>query len=287
MAFLLSLVVYIGITVSQHTKRQTNHFIDQSSWSFQPPHSHRISRQRVNFSLCDITWQRPPVRQRVFHTIAFAAGTDKVTTHQYQHVYQRFLGPMSGEQGAGVLFIEIGFAAGASARAFRGFMPNADLHEIEVGCAQPRRPQYNDWIYDAPMFAVMRAEGRLHCGSGADAQFMLPLLKQFGRAPHIVIDDGGHSAAEMIGSFMLLFPRLAPCGLFFMEDLAESYRVGNAGFHNQVLRPLMDALHYDRDDPATYMLGEVMPEITSRLRAITCAKHICVFERNDAPPTHE
>jgi hypothetical protein len=221
--------------------------------------------------------------QRDFFTIARAAGTDKVTAHQYQHVYQRFLGPLSLDNTTDFLMIEIGFAGGASAQAFRTFLPRADLHEIEIGCVKPRTPVFNDWIYDAPLFRKMRSEGRLHCGNGADETFMLPLLQTLGRAPRIVVDDGGHSAEEMIGSFTLLFPRLAACGLFFMEDLAESYRVGETGFHNVILRPLLDAVHYDANDWAVDHLQR-LPELAHWLRAIHCAKHICVFERNDRAP---
>ena len=239
-------------------------------------------------SLCD-NWRLASSTtspQRDFYEIARRAGTDKVTTHQYQHVYQRFLGPLSHDDTPEFLMIEIGFAGGSSARAFREFLPRGELHEIEVGCVRPKTPHYNDWIYEAPLFSIMRKEGRLHCGSGASRDFMLALLAKLDRAPAVVIDDGGHSAEEMIGSFNLLFPRLAPCGLFFMEDLQESYRVGERdGFHVKVLRPALEALHYAADDAAVRGLrGNMSTAIVSRLRAVHCAQHICVFERNDAPP---
>jgi hypothetical protein len=239
----------------------------------------------VHCFLCDSWRAQFYSRQRDFYEIARRAGTDKVTTHQYQHVYQRFLGPLSHDETDEFLMIEIGFAGGASARAFREFLPRGELHEVEVGCVRPRTPHYNDWIYDAPLFSVMRKEGRLHCGSGASRDFMLALLDKLRRTPAVVIDDGGHSAEEMIGSFNVLFPRLAACGLFFMEDLQESYRVGAHGFHNKVMRPALDAVHYAADDNAVNRLrGNMSSNIVTRLRSVHCAQHICVFERNDEPP---
>lgn len=235
-------------------------------------------------SLCENWRVHVSTKQRDFYEIARRTGTDKVTTHHYQHIYQRFLGPLSHDDAQPFLMIEIGFAGGASARAFREFLPRGELHEIEVACVRPKTPHYNDWIYDAPLFSIMRREGRLHCGSGASRDFVLTLLQKLGRAPDVVIDDGGHSAEEMIGSFNLLFPRLAPCGLFFMEDLQESYRVGERdGFHVKVLRPALEAIHYTADDTAVNKLrGNMSTNIVTRLRGVHCEQHICVFERNDA-----
>jgi hypothetical protein len=86
-----------------------------------------------------------------------------------QHIYQRFLGPLSRDDTAPFLMIEIGFAAGWSAAAFREFLPRGELHEVEIGCVKEKAAaNKNEWIYNAPMFSVMRTEGRLHCGSGAD-----------------------------------------------------------------------------------------------------------------------
>lgn len=98
--------------------------------------------------------------------------------------------------------------------------------QIEVGCASARSEK-NAWILDAPLFSVMRAEGRLvrlrretrrppraiiaargsfqHCGSGADASFATSVLRKIARNPLVVIDDGGHSAEEMIGRWFSVF----------------------------------------------------------------------------------
>jgi hypothetical protein len=35
-----------------------------------------------------------------------------------------------------------------------------------------------------------------------------------------------------------------------MEDLQESYRIGDTGFHNKIMRPLYDNVHYAPNDYA-------------------------------------
>lgn len=148
---------------------------------------------------------------------------------------QRYLGPLSRTDVDPFVIIEIGFAGGSSAALFRELLPRGTLHEFEVGCSVPYDGPVNGFIYGSPLFDVMRREGRLHCGSGADAAFVLPVLREKIREPPlVVIDDGGHSADEMIGSFKLFFPYIKPCGLFFMEDIQESYRLGH-GFHDEVI----------------------------------------------------
>ena len=104
-----------------------------------------------------------------------------------------------------------------------------------------------------------------------------------GERPLVAIDDGGHGADEMRGSFEYLFPRLAPCGLFVMEDLAESYAVGSFGFIPTVQRVLDDALHYDASIPYTTHLRK-LPHLADYLASIHCFKHLCVFYRNDKEP---
>ena len=48
-------------------------------------------------------------------------------------------------------------------------------------------------------------------------------------APDIIIDDGSHLNEHVIESFRLLFPSLAPGGLYVVEDTQTSYLESKGG----------------------------------------------------------
>eukprot|EP00747_Dinoflagellata_sp_TGD_P084835 gnl/TRDRNA2_/TRDRNA2_162670_c0_seq3.p1 gnl/TRDRNA2_/TRDRNA2_162670_c0~~gnl/TRDRNA2_/TRDRNA2_162670_c0_seq3.p1 ORF type:complete len:302 (+),score=31.23 gnl/TRDRNA2_/TRDRNA2_162670_c0_seq3:53-907(+) len=213
-----------------------------------------------------------------FTEIALQTGTDKVTSHSYGSVYDRFIGPM---RNSSLTFIEIGFATGNSAEAWERFLPKANIVEFEVAC----RPGHEEgWVLNSPHFRKWKDSGRLKCGSAIDPSFVEPIVDSIG-APHIVVDDGSHAPDDMRDSFLSLFPRLQSGGLFFMEDLATSYEVdAGLGFMDVVAKPLIDDLHRSGNDALEKEQPAKFPDILSRLKSITCSKEICVFERNDMPP---
>ena len=59
-------------------------------------------------------------------------------------------------------------------------------------------------------------------GSQADAEFLDRVLDCVG-SPDIVIDDGSHRCEDVIASFEHLFPRMAACGVYAVEDVQTSY----------------------------------------------------------------
>jgi hypothetical protein len=224
--------------------------------------------------------------EKDFKAIALRCGTDKVRDHAYQYAYQRYLGPLSLPGVAPFSMIEIGYAAGSSACVWREMLTQADQHSIEVGCTEANRAKHDaSWIVNSPLFDVMLKEGRLHCGDGASGEFMAPILRSLRHPLTVVVDDGGHGPSEMAGSFTYLFPRIAPRGHFFMEDLSESYRVGHLGFVPKFVRPLLEDLHYRADDPPLDDPAlNNLPHLAKFLRSVHCYQHLCIFERNDVEP---
>lgn len=223
------------------------------------------------------------VDEKDFKAIALRCGTDKVRDHAYEFAYQRYLGPLSLPGTAEFTMIEIGFAAGHSACVWREMLAAADQHSIEIGCTAESRAKLEvDWIVKSPLFDVMMKEGRMHCGDGANGEYMAPILRSFQHPLTVVIDDGGHGPSEMAGSFKYLFPRIAPRGFFFMEDLAESYRVGSIGFVPKFVRPLLEDVHFKAGDSAVNGKElQNLPQLSKFLRSVHCYQHICIFERND------
>jgi hypothetical protein len=224
--------------------------------------------------------------EKNFTEIALRCGTDKVRDHAYQYAYQRYLGPMSLPGTAPFSMIEIGFATGRGACVWREMLAQADQHSTENGCSAESRATLDvNWILTAPLFDVMVKEGRLHCGDGSDGEFMAPILRSFKHPLTVVVDDGAHGAKQMAGSFSYLFPRIAPRGLFFMEDLAESYRVGKVGFVPKFVRPLSEDIHFKAGDSAVDNPSLMnLPLLSKYLRSVHCYQHLCIFERNDVAP---
>jgi hypothetical protein len=219
-----------------------------------------------------------PVR-RSFEEIAKRAGTDKVSQHNYGWFYQQHLGPISDDK---FVFIEIGFATGKGAAAWREYLQNADVHEFEIGCA-PDRIMNNSWITGTAHYKSFLDSGKLHCGSALNYSYAEPIMKSFGDQLKVVVDDGSHGAWAMIDSLNYFFPRIQANGLFFMEDMACSYHAGSAGFVDYSLKPLLDDVNRDPLDAATTRKGPNFPELHPLLKSIHCAQGICVFVRNDHP----
>lgn len=246
-----------------------------------------IARPAATEAAVAVAVPAPPLTRYVdeldFKSIALRCGTDKVRDHAYEYAYQHYLGPLSLPGTAKFTMIEIGFAAGSSACVWREMLAAADQHSIEIGCTAESRAKLDvNWIIKSALFDVMMKEGRMHCGDGANGEYMAPILRSFQHPLTVVIDDGGHGPSEMAGSFQYLFPRIAPRGHFFMEDLAESYRVGSVGFVPKFIRPLLEDVHFKSGDTAVDGKElQNLPHLSKFLRSVHCYQHICVFERND------
>ena len=138
-------------------------------------------------------------------------GTDKWGRHhRYTPHYERHFAPWRDRP---VCLLEIGVGGyhhddfgGASLRMWKSFFPNGRIHGLD--------------IEDKSVFEEERI--RIFRGSQVDAALLDRILAETG-APDIIIDDGSHLNAHMIGSFELLFPRLADGGIYVVEDIQTAY----------------------------------------------------------------
>ena len=216
---------------------------------------------------------------RVFTEIALRTGTDKVSKdHEYGAPYQRWLGGVQDEKFA---MIEIGFAGGKSAAAWEEFLPNAEIHEIEIACKPDRNEK---WVTSTPLFKKWSAAGRVHCQSVTEWDKTAAILESLKSPLQLVIDDGGHSPTEMGLTFLYFFPRLAPGGIFVMEDIAAAWH-NKQQFVWSIVKPLMDDVQRDTRWPNTIKHPPKLPSIAPLLRSVSCYQGLCVIERNDAPAT--
>lgn len=105
--------------------------------------------------------------------------------------------------------LEIGVDRGGSLQMWREYLSDATVVGIDIN---PKAAQYGD------------PERHVHVriGDQTDTKFLGGVLDEFGPFD-TVLDDGGHTPKQMIGSFRYLFPRLKPGGVYIVEDVCANY----------------------------------------------------------------
>lgn len=131
--------------------------------------------------------------------VARRCGTDKASSHHgYVDHYQARI------EGRDVhRLLEIGVAHGNSLRLWQEVLPDALIVGVDITpeCRLYQRRDIAVIVADAGNPAMMAAVSTL-CG---------PF--------DVIIDDGEHDERTVRAAFEELFPRLAPGGIYFVEDL--------------------------------------------------------------------
>lgn len=135
----------------------------------------------------------------VLHEIGMRYGTDKATFHGYLDFYQDQL---PTREFAGSL-LEIGVMDGASLKMWRDYYPNALIVGVD-----PHRPTKVNGCYVFDLDAT-----------NASHMDEISEWTQFG----VIVDDGSHMTEDQQRSFDLLWPSVAPGGVYVIEDLHTSY----------------------------------------------------------------
>ncbi|RSL38367.1 hypothetical protein CEP53_014925 [Fusarium sp. AF-6] len=207
-----------------------------------------------------------------FEAIARKHGTNKVTSHSYQFMYEKYLGPL---QGRSVKFLEIGlgcnmdYGPGASYDTWLEFLPGVDLYFIE-----------NDRIC-AETFNAKNSNARIAIGDQASVHF----LNQFANEStkdglfDVIVDDGGHGMVEQITSLEELWKIVNPGGLYVIEDLQTSYREhwgGDSSGRDPRKHTTMKYVYGLLDD---MMAGWAKHSISRSLESVDCMAEICVLRK--------
>ena len=104
----------------------------------------------------------------IFKKIALKHGTDKVTTHHYEHVYGQIVGPIRYERK--LIYLEIGlgcvtgYGPGKSITVWKEFMPNATISILEYNekCARPFESQVKHlFVGDQSDLSLMKQIGEI------------------------------------------------------------------------------------------------------------------------------
>ncbi|SPF78901.1 8-demethyl-8-alpha-L-rhamnosyl tetracenomycin-C 2'-O-methyltransferase [Aliiroseovarius pelagivivens] len=176
-------------------------------------------------------------------TLAILHGTDKFGYHDYTPNYFKLLAHLRDKP---VKILEIGVGGyadvdrgGQSLRMWRDFFKNGEVTGIDI---QKKTLDFG------PRVKILQ-------GSQVDPDFLHEVIAE--RGPFdIIIDDGSHRNEHIVESYHLLFPTLAPGGIYIAEDVQTSFhpRFGGSltldepnsvGFFGI----LMQQLNTDSDDP--------------------------------------
>jgi hypothetical protein len=109
--------------------------------------------------------------------------------------------------------LEIGVSDGGSLQMWKQYLgPFARVVGVDVreGCA----------------FAEDQIEVRI--GDQSNQTFLQSILDEFG-APDIVVDDGSHLMPHTTAAFEYLYPRMAPNGVYAVEDMHTAYAENYGG----------------------------------------------------------
>jgi hypothetical protein len=104
--------------------------------------------------------------------------------------------------------IEIGSGEGGSLQLWKQYLgPYARIVGLDI------RPECKEFEEDQIYVRI---------GDQSDDGFLLSVIDEFGPA-QIVIDDGSHQMDHIAASFRCLYPKIAPDGVYFVEDLHTAY----------------------------------------------------------------
>ncbi len=145
----------------------------------------------------------------------------------YPAVYQRELAAMIAK-GKPMTVLEIGIQNGGSLQIWREFLPKgSQIVGVEIN----------------PQAADLELGERIvvHIADATDKIALDTVLGE--QIFDVIVDDGSHLSAHMIASFELCFDRLAPGGVYFIEDVHCSYLTDFGGG----LRKDGSAIEYFKD----------------------------------------
>ena len=150
--------------------------------------------------------------------IACRHGTDKSTSrrlppspggfqardtvgHGYSLIYEKYFQPL---RSAPLKLLEIGVFDGRSLKLWQEYFPRSEVFGLDI---DPDCTRYAD------------ERIKILIGSQTDPEILEEIADQAGGSLDVVIDDGSHFVDDMIGSFRILFERVAPGGLYVLEDI--------------------------------------------------------------------
>lgn len=158
-------------------------------------------------------------------------GTDKFGKLGYHPFYERHLSPWVDRK---FTLMEIGVYKGASIRTWEEHFQKATIVGLDN---------------DPGVLQQKFARAKIVIGEQGDAAFLRKVAEEVGGFD-VIIDDGSHMPWDQKASFVELFKRVRPGGLYVIEDLMTSYwpnwkggPVGSPGTSIAFVKSLLDDVH--------------------------------------------
>ncbi|CAF1159744.1 unnamed protein product [Adineta steineri] len=195
--------------------------------------------------------------------------TDKVTTHHYEVLYEKYIRKYVGSN---LHILEIGlgcgmeYGAGASAHVWRQYLgPQANIYFLEFNraCGEAWHKAHNPKL-NITMFY----------GSQDDVAVLNSITSTKGKFD-VIIDDGGHTMNQQITSFNHLLLKVQSGGVYVIEDLLTSYvDVAGGGYLRagtaiELIKTLVDDIQGASPKKVTNM--------GSKIRSFEISDEICFF----------
>jgi SAM-dependent methyltransferase len=219
----------------------------------------------------------PSVSYRAIHEAHTGYVSHKMT--HYPFVYDQLLKPRL-DAGKPVRLLEIGVQNGGSLEIWKKYLPpGSEIHGVDINenCLRLEFPE----------------NVHFHLGSAASQDFMSRTFEN--GMFDIVIDDGSHVCTEVLLAFLHLFPRLAPGGIYIVEDLHTSYWPGFGGGFRQdgasieFFKSLADTVNLDHisSDALQDFSGLLLssPDFQAMIASVSFYDSVCAVTKFHAPKT--
>jgi predicted O-methyltransferase YrrM len=197
--------------------------------------------------------------QESLYAIAERHGTDKAgPARRFLWVYQAHLAPLRDKA---ISLLEIGVFGGASLRMWRDYFPGGRIFGIDVNPSA--------WHH-----ADERIE--IFIGDQTDTDFLDSVVRLTGPLD-VVVDDGGHEAAQQITTLLHLWPRLKPGGMYAVEDIHTSY-LPQYGMGWRQAGSTVEFLKDVADDVNTQWHNQ--PLVLGDVDSIAFHEYVCVIRKS-------
>ena len=154
--------------------------------------------------------------------------------HKWHHYFDIYHNHFQRFRGKSVRLLEIGVASGGSLQMWKHYFgEKAIVFGVDI------RPRSKSLEEDRI---------KIFIGDQSKREFLLELRKELGSVD-ILIDDGGHTMAQQINTFEVLYELVDADGVYLVEDLHTSYwsefggGVRRGGTFIERAKGLVDSLH--------------------------------------------
>ncbi|MDR1855436.1 MAG: tetratricopeptide repeat protein [Azoarcus sp.] len=182
------------------------------------------------------------------------------------------------EAGRPLTLLEIGVQNGGSLEIWKKYLPpGSEIHGMDINLACLTL-KFSDGI-------------QFHLGSATDLEFVNAIFRD--TRFDVVLDDGSHMQGDIVSTFLNLFKKLKPGGVYIVEDLQTSYWLeygGALGRHDSAIeffKRMVDGINGDYSTGQAPKAGtDAIPFLSlyrEEVASIAFYDSVCAITRYHAP----